>query len=239
MIARFAPILLLAMNSCILTMAEQTLSTRRESFSAEGIETVRFEAGAGFLRITGQSGSASIEIDAEFKARLRHDSDAQRVLDNLILVMEPRGSTFYIKTGQKKNFDWGMSGSIDLEVRVPSATSLDVTDSSGSMVIAAMDRRISIEDGSGSIDIEDVEGNIVIDDGSGSIEVRNAGADLEIEDGSGGIIVRHVSGSVTISDGSGSINVEDVEGDFMVPRAGSGSLRYRDIRGRLDVPKKR
>jgi len=239
MFARFAPILLLAMNSCIMTMAEQTLSTKTESFSAEGIDMVRLEVGAGSLTITGNPGATSVEIVAEFKARLRTDAEAQRVLDNLVLIMEPRGSTFYIKTGQKQSWDLGNSGRIDLKVTVPTSTSLSVTDSSGSISISGMDRDLDIEDGSGSIEVEDVGGRIVIEDGSGSIQVRNAGSDVEIDDGSGGIVVTHVTGNVTISDGSGSIDVEDIEGALTVPRAGSGSLRYRDVRGSLDVPKKR
>jgi hypothetical protein len=239
MFARLAPILLLTLNSCIMTLAEQTLTTKRESFSAEGISEVRIEAGAGSLTITGRSEATTIEIFAEFKARLRNDEDARQVLDNLILIMEPRGSTFYIKTGQKESWDWGNSAQIDLEINLPASTSLDVKDSSGSIVIASMDRDLVIDDGSGSIDLEDIGGRIIIDDGSGSVQVRNAGNDVEIDDGSGGINIAHVTGNVTISDGSGSIDVEDVEGDLTVPRAGSGSLRYRDVRGRLDVPKKK
>jgi hypothetical protein len=231
--------LTLCTGSCAFSMAEQTLRTQNESFSAANVSAVRLETGPGSLQVTGIPGALSIEVTAEFKANLGSQSDTKRILDNLKLTMETRGDTFYLKSEQLGDWHWGDSGRIDLTISVPSAVRLDIDDGSGSMSVKGMGRDVRIEDGSGEIDVDGVEGNLVVNDGSGSIWIRNVKGEVEIEDGSGGIDIAHVGRSVRIDDGSGSIDVEDVAGDLVIPHDGSGSIHHRDVRGRLDLPRRR
>lgn len=234
--AAFATLLLLC--GCNVSLAEQTLTVKRESFPALGVARARFEAGAGFLVIQGRLGVSAIEVTAEFKGRAGSPADEQRILENLKLTMEVRGDTFHLKTEQREGWRWGRSGWIDVTVILPPKTTLDVVDGSGSLSISGIDGDVTIDDGSGEVNLDRIQGTVEVKDGSGSIEIRDVGKNVRIEDGSGGITVRHVQGDVRIEDGSGSIEVEDVGGSLDVPSAGSGSVRYRDVRGTVRVPRR-
>jgi hypothetical protein len=226
-------------NACVLSMADQTLRTQRESVPAAALTAARLETGAGSLTVTGRNGAATVEVTAEYRASVRSESEAQRILDNLKLTVEVRGDTLYLKTEQIRSWDWGDSGRIDLTITMPATLTLDIDDGSGSIEVSGMDRDVKIEDGSGEIEIENLRGNLIIDDGSGEIRIRDVRGNIDIDDGSGEIEVEHVGGSVHILDRSGSIDVTDIEGDLVVPDGGSGSLHYQDIRGKVDVPRKK
>ncbi len=227
-------------TACAISMADQTITTKQQSFQASGVADARLETGAGSLTIIGRPGAATIEVTAEYKARASSQQDIQRILDNLKLTMELRGSTFFLKSEHLNQWNWsGDSGSIDLTITMPPAIALSVDDGSGSIEISGMARDIAIDDGSGSIEIREIQGSLTIDDGSGSIHVVDVTGNLDIDDGSGEIDVRSVRGSVRVSDGSGSIDVQNVTGDLIVALDGSGSIRYRDIQGNVDIPRRK
>jgi len=223
----------------MLSLAEQTVATRRHTFPAAGVTTARLDTGAGELTIRGRAGASEIEVVADYKAHSPGRLSAQEIIDKLKLSMEVRGGTFYLKTADREDWNWGHDGSIDLTVTVPAAVALEVRDGAGGMTITGIDGDVTIHDGSGGIEVEDVRGKLRIDDGSGSIVVRNVGGAIDIVDGSGSIEIVHAGGDVRIEDGSGSIDVRDVAGRLDVPRKGSGSVHYSDVRGRVDVPRRK
>jgi CBS domain-containing protein len=163
------------------------------------------------------------------------EDDALRIIEkNMTLSLEKKGSQARLKAEFKNGLiNWGSSGYIKLEVKVPQGMSVDIDDGSGSIDVIDVAGDVTINDGSGSIEVRNVA-NLKIDDGSGSIDVVTASGDVFIEDGSGSISVKHVAGSVTVDDGSGGINVSDVENDLIIVDDGSGSLNHSDIRGSVD-----
>jgi hypothetical protein len=231
--------LLLLFPLILPAQSDRIITTEDQSFSAAGIGDAQIIAGAGSLSIVGRRESENIEVTADYRGKFNSQEEAQRILDNLILTAELRGSTFFLKTEQKRSWSWSNSGRIDVILSLPAHIHLDIEDSSGSMEVSGFDSNLTIEDGSGSIKVDTVRGDITIDDGSGEIWVRDVDGDVVIEDGSGQIDVAHIGGSVKIKDGSGSIDVEDVQVDFVVTRDGSGSIRHRDVRGRVDIPRKK
>jgi hypothetical protein len=231
--------LLLLFPLVLPAQSDRIITTEDQSFSAAGIGDAQIIAGAGSLSIVGRRESETIEVQADFRGKFNSQEEAQRILDNLMLTAELRGSTFFLKTEQKRSWSWRNSGRIDVVLSLPAHIHLDIEDSSGSMEVSGFDSNLTIEDGSGSIKVDSVRGDITIDDGSGEIWVRDVDGDVVIEDGSGQIDVAHIGGTVKIKDGSGSIDVEDVQVDFVVTRDGSGSIRHRDVRGRVDIPRKK
>jgi len=226
-------------GACAFSLAEELLTTKRQSFEATGVTGAKFETGAGGLDITGRPGATSIEVVADYKGRPRSKEDTHRIIDNLRLTMEVRGNTFYLKSENVRDWNWDGNGYIDLKITLPARLNLDIHDGSGGMSVSGIEGDATIVDGSGEIEIDGVHGNLRIEDGSGSIRVQNIGKNLEIEDGSGSITIRHVGGDVRIEDGSGSIDVTDVAGRLEVPQAGSGSIHYSEVRGEVRVPKRR
>jgi hypothetical protein len=222
-------------TSCIPVLADHTLSTQTESFPASGMSRADLETGAGILTIIGTPGLQEIEVRAEFKSGSGISGNTQRILDNLVLDMEVRGSTFYLKTENRRDWSWGNSGWIDIHINMPAGIELDIDDGSGPISISGMGQDVNIKDGSGKIELTRIEGSVRINDGSGEIQVRDARGSVDINDGSGSVDVRHAGGNVQIRDGSGSISVDDVGGNLIIPGDGSGSIDVQNIQNDVDI----
>ena len=231
--------LVLATSGCVESWAEQTLTTKRQSFAAGNLTNARLETGAGGLTITGRRGISAIEVVADYKGRPSSSESAQRIIDRLRLTMEVRGNTFYLKTDNENNWRSDSQGWIDLSVTLPAGLALDIVDGSGSIAVSGMDSNVTVEDGSGEVEIDTIRGSLKVRDGSGSIRIRDIEQNVDIRDGSGSIDISRVGNDVTISDGSGSVDVVDVAGRLEVTEGGSGSINHRGVRGEVRVPEKR
>jgi hypothetical protein len=210
--------------------------TRDLSLDAQGVETLRIEAGAGSLDVTGVAGSYRIVVAALIRVPDADRDDAREIVgDDLILSLVRDGDRaelkgFFKDTGRL----FGSSPTVGLEVSLPDGMSLDIEDGSGSIEVRNVRGDIELDDESGSIQMTDVGGMLNINDGSGSISIRGAGGAIAIVDGSGSVTVARAGGSVTIEDGSGSIDVSDVAGDLIIPDDGSGSVVFSGIAGRVE-----
>ena len=211
---------------------------RELSLSAEGIEQLEIEAGAGSMRLRGESGADAITVRARVLVDGVEDDEAREfVARHMRLTLERRGERAeLVSRFEGGGSSWGSrNGAIALEIVVPRGMALDIDDGSGSIEIEETFADVRVEDGSGSLSIRSVA-SLDVDDGSGSLDISDVSGDVRIEDGSGSVRVERVAGSVSVRDGSGSIMVDDVAGDFRVIRDGSGSVRYSDVLGQVDVP---
>lgn len=205
------------------------------ALEAAELDSLRIEAGAGSLEVTGVPGSDRIVVTAVITVPDADADEAAKVMEEgMVLSLERRGNRAELTSYFESRSSWsGDSPSIRLEVRVPARMSLDVEDGSGSIEIRDVSGDVALEDGSGSIRLAGVGGSIRLKDGSGSVDISGAGGDVHLVDGSGSIRLRGVTGSATIEDGSGSIDVAEVSGDVSIPESGSGSVDVRDVQGRV------
>ncbi len=198
------------------------------------------EAGLDLVEVAGDAKPPVCRImdfskykyDQEKKER--RVKKAQKIIErDLVLTLDENSDVAVLTAYFEHNglFNFGSSGLVNLDIRMPSTMHLDLEDGSGSIKIDDVHGDISVDDGSGSLALANVGGEVIIDDGSGSISARGIGGDLSINDGSGSIKIHDVAGSVTVDDGSGSINVQDVENDLIIVDDGSGSLDYAGING--------
>lgn len=203
------------------------------SLNASGIDSLRIEAGAGSLEVTGVSETDTVVVKAIIQVQDEDEDDAREIIESdLVLSLEKDGNRAELK-GYFEDGSWlsGNNGSVRLEVTLPERMSLNVEDGSGSIVIRNVAGDIELEDGSGSIKMTRVGGKVNIDDGSGSISADEVGGDISIVDGSGSLTVWNAQGDVTIDDGSGSVTVSGVAGNLTVLNEGSGSLNVTDVQG--------
>ena len=198
----------------------------------DGVETLEIEAGAGSLRVTGTDDADGIVV----KAIVRIDTDDEEkakdfIAKRLALTLERNGGRARLvsKFNDGLRF-WSTNGGVDLDVTVPTNTSLKIDDGSGSIVVRAVRGDLTIDDGSGSVRLTEV-GGVRLDDGSGSINISDVAGDVYIDDGSGGMTVKTVDGSVTIRDGAGSVKVDSVFGDLIIEEDGSGSVSSANVQG--------
>jgi hypothetical protein len=140
---------------------------RSASIGAEGVAAVRIDAGAGSLRVEGRPDLQ------EIRAHGTAWSSREDLLEKIQISAAREGDRVTIRTEFPEDVS-EESMRLDLVVEVPSTTSLDVEDGSGSVEIRSV-AAATVRDGSGSIEIANVAGDVSIHDGSGSIDVREAG----------------------------------------------------------------
>lgn len=229
-------IILLVLIVFCASLAFSFEKTERLSLSADGIDKLVIDCGAGFLQVTGEGSLRSIEVEAEIIVRGKRDSDMEDYVANNVRLELKREGSRAVLISQFKNSIPGISFRervINLKVKVPENLDMDVDDGSGEIDIAQINGDIQIDDGSGTITIRDIRGDVGVDDGSGTIEISGVSGSVTIDDGSGTIDVSNVEENVEVSDGSGSIYIDTIGGDVIIRNEGSGGLRIRNVKGRV------
>lgn len=230
---------------------EYSREIKRE-VSIDEATLLKVDAGAGKLEVKGDDSLKTVLINAKLCA----GSESQ--LADMDVVSELKDDAAYFDTVLAKGKLWntGNDGSyIDLTLHVPKGANLDVTDSSGqasvdgvaslemvdssgSLVIENIGGNVRVEDSSGSLTIEEVSGSVWVTDSSGSIEVRDVKGDFTVNvDSSGSIEAERIVGNVLVrTDSSGSINVTEVGGDFTVGQDSSGGIYHKNVNGEVNIP---
>jgi hypothetical protein len=205
--------------------------------SADGVTTLRIDAGSGSLVVNGSNDVDSIVVAARIVVEGRSGDKAKQLIEKRVkLSLDRKGDEARLlsRVGQGSLWSSGWNMRIDLDVTLPSYVALRIDDGSGSMRVTGVRAPVRIDDGSGSITVSDV-GPLTVDDGSGSIDISDVNGDVDVRDGSGSLEIVGVAGSVRIDDGSGGIRVERVSGDLTVDEAGSGPVSFGDIEGRVEL----
>ncbi|QBD79902.1 hypothetical protein EPA93_29550 [Ktedonosporobacter rubrisoli] len=173
------------------------------SFTLANHGTLRFDGGAGNLRIHGEPGN-SIVVHAT---------------SNVIGLQAPEITEAQVSYSQDGNAvairsqdSSGLLGVryIDFDITVPTALDMD------------------LEVGSGNIDISNLKGNLAIKTGSGNLQARAINGQDAFSSGSGNIVVEQgqVSGRTMLKSGSGNIRLDaalDPSGSYELS-TGSGNI---------------
>jgi hypothetical protein len=216
--------------------AQEYDAERNTTVNAAGASSVRIDARAGQLRVTGRADLTEIRVRGPARASTRG------LLDEIKVEAVRNGNQVEVRAllPESRDWRWDERALLDLVIEVPAAIAIEIDDTSGDITVETVSGKLRVDDNSGNIRVRDV-GDVWISDSSGDIEARGVKGSVEIDnDSSGEIEVYDVTGSVRIGrDSSGSIDVSRVGGDFVVERDGSGSIDYADVKGRVDVPRRR
>lgn len=206
------------------------------SLSAQGIEKLEIDCGAGFLKVYGKEGLKEIRVEAEIVLDGKSEKSAEEFIQKYLdLSLEKRGSRAVLTSGfesYRSMFSFG-NKVVNLTVSMPMGMNLDVDDGSGSIIVNDIAGDVNVDDGSGSMEIMNIKGNLDVDDGSGEISIEGVSGDVSVDDGSGSMTIRNIGGSVTVRDGSGSITINGVEKDVYIPSDGSGSVQVKNVKGKV------
>jgi DUF4097 and DUF4098 domain-containing protein YvlB len=206
------------------------------SLDLSGTDTLAILAGAGSLKVYGNSGTDEASLTGKACA-----SSEEWLEESTVNTREGDLAKIEVELPDTGN-SWSLFGDnyayIDLELNVPENMKLDVVDSSGSIVMENVGE-LSLTDSSGSIKLEGVNGPLRLKDSSGSIRMNDVDGDVTIiADSSGSMAGDNIEGSVLVKrDSSGSIKFTDVSGDFTVERDSSGSITAERIGGDFTVLK--
>jgi hypothetical protein len=213
---------------------------RNATVNAAGATSIKIEARAGQLRVTGRADITEVRVRGTARASSRG------LLGDIKLEAVRNGNEVTVRAiipehrEDSRDRNWNSEALLDLVIEMPAALALDIEDSSGDMTVEGVGGKTHIEDSSGNIRVRDAGSDVWIDDSSGGIDVRGVKGSVDIdEDSSGEIEVYDVTGSVRVGrDSSGSIDVSRVGGDFVVEHDGSGSIDYDGVKGKVDIPRK-
>jgi DUF4097 and DUF4098 domain-containing protein YvlB len=231
-----AKITFIALLALCVSMAFSFDTVKNLRLSADGIEKLEIDCGAGYLHLSGDESLESIEVEAEIIVKGKSERDTEKYIEeNVKLELKKRGSRAVLISKFDKGRFWDnfRTRVINLKVRIPKNMVLHIDDGSGEMKIEQIIGRVEIDDGSGEIHISGIQGDVSIDDGSGTIEVSDVFGNLYVDDGSGTIEVRDVDQNVRVNDGSGSIHIDGVGGDVIIEDDGSGSLKIKNVKGKV------
>jgi hypothetical protein len=220
----------------IAASAQEYDAERNSTVNAGGATSIRIDARAGQLRVTGRTDLTEVRVRGTARASTRD------LVDAIKLEAVRNGTQVEVRAvlPESRDWRWDEQALLDLVIEVPAAMAVEIDDTSGDLTVESVSGKIRVEDNSGNIRVRDV-GDVWISDSSGDIEVRGVKGSVDIEDDSSGEIeVYDVIGSVRVGrDSSGSIDVSRVGGDFTVERDGSGSIDHADVKGKVDIPRQR
>lgn len=227
--------LLVAAFSASAFADDCAFSARRDlDLPAAGLNRVILQTQAGDLRIVGVAGMTTVEL------RGRACAASAGQLEKLQLQQRSGGGRLEVSTTAPEDSDMKLFGAnyayIDLEVRMPQALALELSDSSGDIEISDAGA-IDLTDSSGDITVRDPRGDVRVRDTSGDIEIDGAqGSVVVASDSSGDIEIDGARRDVTIeNDSSGDIEIRKISGSARVDRDSSGDIRFRSIGGDAEV----
>lgn len=221
--------------SAIEVNAAEYEEIRVLALDANGLQSLRIDAGAGDLVVIGDSESDEVRVKATIQVPRSNEEKARKKMEkNMRLSLEQHdASAKLVAYFEHEIWSLGKGRTIHLDVRVPAGLNLAVEDGTGDLRIENVRGDVYIDDGTGSMSLTRVGGNVEINDGTGSIAVTGVGGDIWIDDGTGGIDIRDVAGTVTVDDGTGDIDVANVDKDLIVIDGGTGSVDFANVKGHV------
>lgn len=146
------------------------------------------------------------------------------------------GDTVTISARRESCMDYSSGPRADVEITVPTATSLDVGTTSGRIEVDGIHGPAKLETCSGSILVESVVGSLKIGTSDGLIDIRDMEGDATLRTTSGPMTIRQARGSFQIRAYGGSVDftgemipggsnrIQTSHGDVVVQLEGTPSL---------------
>ncbi len=205
------------------------------------------------LRVQNTSGDIRIEshpenkiiIDAFKMVEVDNSEKAERIADEIEVIIESHDNQVGIKTKypSKKskrfwrrlfNLDWRGSAYVDYHILVPEKIELNVTTTSGDVIISDVSGRVEVNATSGDLTIKRVKGDLDLGTTSGDVEIIRAESDIMVRGTSSDLKMFDITGSVEISSTSGNTSAENIIGSVKIYKT-SGDVSLKKIRGSIQA----
>ena len=188
--------------------------------SAEKVNESIDAASDGHVEIINISGS--VEVYGWSRNSVEVTGDLGDKVEELIL--ERNGDKVLVKVKVPRNS--GSNIASDLTIRVPSASSIDVSTVSADIDAEDVTGEQTLHSVSGDIDTEAADNDVSAESVSGDVDISGAGKDNEIS-------ASTVSGDVTVSNGAGSVAAESVSGDVTVDEGSFDRASLNTVNGEI------
>ncbi len=149
------------------------------------------------------------------------DSRVQQIANNPPISQSGNEITI----GERHNSDLFHNISIDYEVTLPRASTINASSGSGDVDIQGVGASLKAQSGSGNVKAHGIAGPATLGTGSGDIDFdQSAPGDVKAETGSGNIVLHNLSGALKSSTGSGNIEVSGQPTSDWKLSTGSGNI---------------
>ncbi len=199
-------------------------------FETPGALKLQVSNEAGEVRVeTGAAGRTEVELRAISAA-----SQAQVEATHVDCRGEGEGQRVIVDVpSPRRGFLFGSYG-VDVLVRVPEGTAIEVTTSSADVRAEGRYATGLIRTVSGDVEAGSFSGNLAVTTASGDVHVAEALASLQVRTASGDIDVEQAKGDLSLDAQSGDISVRSAEGDARL-QGSSSEVEVRTAAGRLEV----
>jgi len=181
----------------------------------------------GDLEIRGADQSA-IDVVAKKTIRAEDENAAKKISDDLKLELVEEAGHYVLRSNRRSLADDGRRITVDLSLRVPKATSSEVTSERGDIIVDGLRGDQTLSAQHGDVHATNVEGLLRIHKSGGLTEVRDVKGSVEADGRGDDMDVAGVSGTVTVSgEFSGTVQFRNV----------AQTLRYHSSRTDMTAQK--
>ena len=115
---------------------------------------------------------------------------------------------------------WNVDGAVNMEIRVPRATRIDVRSSGGGLDVADLAGDARLRSSGGRIEAAQIVGGVDAESSGGRVEIADVDGDVVASSSGGGVDVARVSGGVEASSSGGGVRLEGVGGRVLAESSG-------------------
>lgn len=201
---------------------------------AQQEETLNLESpGSGVFRVHNANGRTrvigeertDIGVLARKVARAESQAAAQKLLGEIRLLRNrAMDASLELETDVPRK--WNRRGHVDLELRVPRGTSIEVVASNG---------RVGIEGLRGSVTARSSNGSVELSDVVGDVEIATSNAKVCCCDTQGKLVARSSNGKIELADHRGSVDASTSNGLIRcsLDELGMGGVQLATSNGRI------
>jgi Toastrack DUF4097 len=184
------------------------------------------------VHVKTDDGSVRVETGAAGQVDARVTTEGWRIAPGEVTVTESQtGDRVDIEVKTPKGHFGAGHRSIEVLLRVPKESDLEVGTGDGSIKAQPVSGRLNLSTGDGSITADGLQGEIRLHTGDGSIRAEGLSGRLKADTGDGSMTVRGRFDILDLQTGDGSINATAEEGSKVESawslHSGDGSVTLR------------
>ncbi len=183
---------------------------------AEVLETVHFaRPHSGLLHIDNSNGKTrvigedrdDIEVRLQKIARAESETAARALAEATRLTANETDAALDLEVAIPRK--WNRRGVVNMELRVPRGTRLDVTASNGKVCISSLSASVKARSSNGAVSVENVDGDVEIQSSNAKVHCACVRGRLVARTSNGKIEVTQHSGSIDAATSNGVIDARD------------------------------
>jgi hypothetical protein len=227
-----------------IALAEEYTFTLHKEFPATVNPSLKVQNISGEIKIESHPENKII-IDALKVVEADNSEKAKRKADGIEIVMENYDSQVEIKTKYTPlksksfwekilGFDGKNSGYVDYHILVPEKIELNVSSTSGDVIISDISGGVEVNVTSGDLWIKRIKGHLDLETTSGDVEISAIEGGIVASGTSSNIEIFDIKGDANLSSTSGDISAEDMVGSIQIDNT-SGDVSLKEMEGNIKV----